>query len=190
MDVSDPIAAGTELGAQPRVGQLMMLIAAAVIGIVGIWDLDAGNAEFDLGRRDLPERIAIYSPMLISLSMAVMAAGLWPPRSRPSDPCQRPGFTACWVALLVTAINAVAMFAMDPDSLTTIDKFIRRFEFVGFWMTAADSGFAVLIAWTTLALSGCWRPEPSWIDRSGRVLGVVWITAFVARRIGWMMALP
>ena len=36
-------------------------------------------------------------------------------------------------------------------------------------------GYAVATVWLVLALSGRWRPEKSWIDRLGRVLGVIWI---------------
>jgi hypothetical protein len=33
---------------------------------------------------------------------------------------------------------------------------------------------AVLLAWAALALAGWWRPEPGWIDRLGRALGIGW----------------
>jgi hypothetical protein len=36
-------------------------------------------------------------------------------------------------------------------------------------------GLAVAAVWLVLALSGRWRPERSWIDRLGRVLGATWI---------------
>src|SRR5262245_54032501 len=35
-------------------------------------------------------------------------------------------------------------------------------------------GFAVSGAWLTLWLSGRWRPERTWIDRLGRVMGWLW----------------
>ena len=34
-------------------------------------------------------------------------------------------------------------------------------------------------AWLVLLLAGWWRPEPSWIDRSGRVLGFLWIVPYL-----------
>lgn len=40
---------------------------------------------------------------------------------------------------------------------------------------ATPCGPAVAAAWTVLAVSGRWRPERSWIDRLGRVLGWSWI---------------
>ena len=34
--------------------------------------------------------------------------------------------------------------------------------------------FTVAGAWLALALSRSWRPEPCWIDRIGRILGICW----------------
>lgn len=45
---------------------------------------------------------------------------------------------------------------------------------------SAPCGFTVAVVWLLLALSGRWRPEKSWIDRLGRLLGVVWIAYTIA----------
>ena len=172
---------------RPRLGQLMLLIAAVAIGIVGVRNCDTEMREIQIDRRNLVNWIVLPSPLLMSLATALMAAGLLPPRSRLSELCRRPGFTACWVTTLVMAIDAVIMFAMNPDRVINLDRFILCFSFGYFWRTTAQIGFGVLIAWTTLALAGCWRAEPSWIDRSGRVLGVVWIIAFIADRFAWLL---
>jgi hypothetical protein len=38
----------------------------------------------------------------------------------------------------------------------------------------------VIVAWATLGLTGRWRPEPSWLDRAGRAIGLfVTISAIV-----------
>ena len=34
---------------------------------------------------------------------------------------------------------------------------------------------SVALAWSGLALSGRWRAERSWVDRSGRVVGACWL---------------
>jgi hypothetical protein len=39
---------------------------------------------------------------------------------------------------------------------------------------------AILGAWLTLILTGCGRPERSWIDRFGRVVGFSWIALSLA----------
>ena len=45
---------------------------------------------------------------------------------------------------------------------------------------SAPCGFTVAAIWLLLGLSGRWRPEKSWIDRLGRLLGVVWIACAIA----------
>lgn len=49
------------------------------------------------------------------------------------------------------------------------------FETDHFLDTMATIGAAVAASWTFLFVSGEWRPERSWIDRAGRVLGWYWI---------------
>ena len=36
-------------------------------------------------------------------------------------------------------------------------------------------GLAVLASWVTLVAGRRWRPEPSWVDRLGRALGLLWV---------------
>jgi hypothetical protein len=39
-------------------------------------------------------------------------------------------------------------------------------------------GGAVVLVWLALALAGAWRPDPDWIDRSGRAVGTVLIVVY------------
>lgn len=39
------------------------------------------------------------------------------------------------------------------------------------------AGLVVAGAWLTLRMAGAWRPEPTWVDRAGRALGLFWILA-------------
>jgi hypothetical protein len=48
-------------------------------------------------------------------------------------------------------------------------------------------GFGSLVAaamivggWITMAISGRWRPVATWLDRFGRLLGLLWIACAVA----------
>jgi hypothetical protein len=143
---------------KPRLGQLMLVIAAVEIGIVGIRNYDSQMRVLQIDRRSLVNCFVLPSPLLISLAAALMAAGLLSPRSRLSDLCRRPGFTACWVTTLVMTIDATVMFAMNPASLTSSDKFVQCFSYAYFWPATGQIGFGVLIAWTTLALAQCWQP--------------------------------
>ena len=46
-----------------------------------------------------------------------------------------------------------------------------------FWLSVLP----VATAWMALALGRRWRPEPSWVDRTGRALGFAWIGLMFAR---------
>jgi hypothetical protein len=46
-------------------------------------------------------------------------------------------------------------------------------------------GAAVLGAWAVMAASGRWRTERTWIDRTGLILGVVWILLFLTYLYGY-----
>ena len=52
---------------------------------------------------------------------------------------------------------------------------IATFVVNGVVLLAHHAGWAVAVSWCTFALTGRWRPEPSWVDRWGRVLGCTWI---------------
>jgi hypothetical protein len=41
------------------------------------------------------------------------------------------------------------------------------------------AGFVVAGSWIALFLAGRWRPERSWIDRLGRLIGWFWIAAAI-----------
>ena len=49
-------------------------------------------------------------------------------------------------------------------------------ELETFVVLLSFAGFAVACVWIVLWLSGVWRAEPSWIDRTGRVLGIYWVS--------------
>ena len=42
------------------------------------------------------------------------------------------------------------------------------------------TAMAITAAWVILALSGRWRAEPTWIDRSCRVIGLAWIGLWIS----------
>ena len=41
--------------------------------------------------------------------------------------------------------------------------------------TTMLGGFGVCVAWAGSALDAHWKPEPSWVDRTGRALGAAWV---------------
>jgi hypothetical protein len=46
--------------------------------------------------------------------------------------------------------------------------------------TVSGAGTVIAACWLLLLAVGRWKPEPTWIDRSGRCLGVCWIAIDLA----------
>jgi hypothetical protein len=78
--------------------------------------------------------------------------------------------------VLLLALRAKHGTALDSEDVTQI--FIGGFtRNLGFDL--GMPGLAVTVAWSTLALSGRWQPEPNWLDRAGRLVGSVWVVLMV-----------
>ena len=82
----------------------------------------------------------------------------------------RPGYASCLIAtavvvpmLVVTGVR-VALTGQRPNDYLAWHAF-----------TTPLIGSAILSSWLTLRLMGAWNPEPSWRDRLGRAMGVMWI---------------
>ena len=97
---------------------------------------------------------------------------------------RRPGYVACG-AVLVSLV--LGMVLVEP--LTSALGLVRQRQYVWEEMElalAAQAGVGVATGWLVLALAGMWRPEPHWIDRAGRVVGVLWIA--LAMGMGFVVA--
>lgn len=75
----------------------------------------------------------------------------------------RPGTLACASATLAW---------LGLIYLTQVTRFFQSFPLVG--------GSSIVAAWVALGWLGLWRlrgwqPEPSWLDRLGRALGIAWL---------------
>jgi len=87
----------------------------------------------------------------------------------------QPGFVAC-IAVMASLVPGLAWYA----SIRHRPGFQRPAHFDQVWYCVIEwADMAVLGAWIALLLARRWRPEPSWIDRSGRVLGCYWIGMLV-----------
>jgi hypothetical protein len=115
------------------------------------------------------------SPLLAAWTVALLLARLGRPRPHLRRVLRQPGAVACAVATLAMAVDAtwiIPIWVRGASPLKAAYSFVYHF----------DVGFAVLGGWAVLVLSGRWRPEPSWIDRAGRIIGATWIGAVVLSR--------
>jgi hypothetical protein len=135
--------------------------------------------------------VAMMAPALLVLR----ARRPRPPRRRLFAP---PGLVACAAVMIAMALEALAnivqvvLYAMSlGGSKNVLDEVgvlnIRQAALGVFSSTTI--GIVVAAVWGSMALTGRWRPEPSWIDRAGRVIGWLWI-ALIPIRIHFNVVSP
>lgn len=169
----------------------MALVLATAVGLSRIRSLiefairdcavAAKSAHFSL-MRDLGDWFVPAAPILAMWTLVLVPLGLRSPRPCLRRLARQPGWIACCAASLALVITGAWGFAqiyreefyegedLDVDyAFTTI--------FILLKLCLAPMGCAVAGAWLTLLLTGKWRPEPTWNDRIGRVLGGLWIAA-------------
>jgi len=112
------------------------------------------------------------SPIAAMWSLFATAISLRPPRPRLRRLAARPGILACWAASLglVLGLGVTLNFALNLGPGSNPERFL-----VFCLLIAYPVGFTVAGAWAASAWGGRWRPEPRWLDRLGRALGLYWI---------------
>ncbi len=148
-----------------------------VDGMVVIGSIAAGLAlnryasKYDPPPEDSPWfflAFRLVSANLFFLKIAVVVLSLSPPRPRLSLLVRRPGFIAC-----------LALMLSDFIDLVKISKYIifnnNRFDDIYELMIYGRGSNSVLVAWGVLAIVKGWRPDSSWLDRLGRLIGILWI---------------
>ncbi|WP_422931931.1 hypothetical protein [Singulisphaera sp. PoT] len=88
----------------------------------------------------------------------------------------QPGFVACAVTLiaLLPGIAWILTIQHRPG-FQRATGFEQIWTLCTYWVDTAVPG-----AWFALYLSRRWRPEASWVDRTGRALGLYWIVQLAA----------
>jgi hypothetical protein len=134
----------------------------------------------------LPALAVLIAP----ITLAVLIMRLRRPRPPFSRCFRQPGAAACAAAttffvldVLTRLLDLIFRFSADrmgvvfhTGSMTTslryhVDNLFGPLAlWVGEW-----SGMAVAGAYLALWATGLWRSQPSWIDRTGRVLGWLWM---------------
>jgi hypothetical protein len=127
-------------------------------------------------------------PCLATVTLAVVCLRMTPPRPRLRRVALQPGASACLAATLAIMTSAVdfgmSSFwwrALRGESMTWDVVPSHAMEYL--FQAAPRAAIAVGASWLLLCVSRRSKPERSWIDRLGRILGVLWILMAVCR--GW-----
>jgi hypothetical protein len=142
--------------------------------------------------------IPIESIMLLSWTMAILLLRLRTARPRRQALFCQPGFLACVAAVFVFACkgaeavldHAADIWKAGPDMFHQ-SRNVPSFDYILSYILLClfnfssrlqvDISEAIVLIWLVVWAGGRCRPEPSWIDRSGRALGAIWVcTALVA----------
>ena len=122
--------------------------------------------------------VALLVPFLGTATGALLPMRLLVRRPGIGYSMSRPGMMSASASVLalvfLSLLATVVLLARGSDDafldLSAVDVIVFAPVFVS---------LAILSSWMTLLVSGRWSIEPSWIDRMGRVLGILWIaTAF------------
>jgi hypothetical protein len=128
--------------------------------------------------------------ILAGLVPAILILGLY--RAQPSRrvAARGPGLVACFVAV-AASILPILWFAgtVLVESRLPYPSYTTHFNNVfGRWMIAA--GPMILGAWIALAFQGRWRPNPTWTDRAGWVLGLCFVLIYLYSEIYFAVVMP
>ncbi len=164
----------------------MILIAATGIALVQICHVyESMSFEQFFGRGSWENPYDLGDALYLTLIPLVVtgATALWVLRLRsPRPPLRRvlrqPGIASCTAILCYVLFHLTNWVAQDALGVFNYRLGIRRFlkiihERPEYWVAhLSGSGSAVAAVWLLLWLGRAWNPEPSWIDRAGRVLGM------------------
>ncbi len=172
------------------ISDAMILVAASAVGLAwggGVYrsSLREGTAPFGgkpWGERFLLAVLILVIPCLIAWTPAALLLRLRSPRASWTWMGRQPGLAASLSALigitlagLLSVAVMVRLILRRGASWPTFEEWAASWlEF--FWIASPLVGACVLVAWLLQAIQRRWRAEPSWIDRGGRALGVLWIT--------------
>jgi hypothetical protein len=117
----------------------------------------------------------------LSLSLALWLLRLRQPRPGLPRVFRQPGMAACTATLVYSSFfltaTLISLFLSYFASGIFSNHMFLQFNFVIWILIIPMSlvGVTVSAVWIVLWLIGAWHPEPSWIDRAGRVVGIYWV---------------
>ncbi len=185
-----------------NLGDAMVLIAALTPSLVlirvgvalGLFEfgklIETGGQHSTLARQLVEFFNVGGGCVLAGLVPAVLILGLY--RAQPSrrEAARGPGLVTCFVAV-AASILPILWFAGSVlvESRHPYPSYSVPFNnLFGRWMIAA--GPMILGAWIALAFLGRWRPNPTWTDRAGCVLGACFVLIYLYMEIYFDVVLP
>jgi hypothetical protein len=140
--------------------------------------------------------MVLAAPFVMAWTLAILVLRLRRPRDRWNRLVRQPGLVAGLMAVLVLAWRLIGFATMCVRVIGQPTLWILNvrhgalsgavagwpprnllFETDHYLDTMATIGVAVASSWMLLLATGRWRPERTWIDRAGRVLGWFWIAS-------------
>jgi hypothetical protein len=184
-----------------NLGDALILIAAVAAGLAGArfqaewfeWTPDDLWPKLPLSpwrrlRIAAPMVAQLATPALLSGSAAVVLCRLRAPRPRRVRLWRQPGFLACLAACspfawkfaptfaVILRVTASARRPVPPGGLDWGGPSVDWSDLLPNVLPAqVYAAPAVLLAWLVTWAAGRCRLEPSWIDRTGRAIGVLWL---------------
>jgi hypothetical protein len=174
----------------------MILVAATTPGLILI-RIAVGFGLFTFpppqknppGREFLENLSLGGSCVLLSLSLAVLILTARRARGELRHASEGPGFVACLV-VLAASVLPLAYFAREVmESHGFIENITTPYSNM-FARLADGAGLMIMGAWLALAMVGRWRPQPTWTDRLGCVVGACWVLLYISGELYFIVVLP
>ena len=109
-------------------------------------------------------------PSLLIASFCLICLRLIPPRPSWATLFRQPGWWACLGSILGAMLgHADRFFFVNPAPSVVVPAMVA-------------------VVWVVLAVSRMWRAERSWIDRAGRLLGLLWLATIPIYLVGFVFS--
>ncbi len=171
----------------------MILVGATAVGVWHVQNEVGDQGRFPLFEGFHPFLLWMFAeewarllwPSLVCWTVALLVIRLRSPR--PRRLFARPGMVACSTVVLILLVEAIWL----PMLLWVMARHGVGDELPMIVMRCYSNGvpilgLGVIVAWSTLLVNRRWCPEPSGIDRLGRVVGCLWIAATLATLMDFM----
>lgn len=180
----------------------LVLIVATAVGFAGVravWPLVERNFSVRVEGRtasslvhDAPHVLRWFLPCVVAWTLATLGLRLLPPRPSLRRLTCQPGAVACGAVAFTLAwklLGHLASYAVillqgqtwrgadfDPRLGSAFPEFTRQaLRHVISSSAPVSAACAITTGWALLIVGRRWRPEASWIDRTGVALGVLWL---------------